>query len=145
MTELIHNDTIDTLLERRSIRKFKDEELGDDIIATLETVAQRAPSSQFLNDWSAIRITDPAIKKQLAHIGRQPYITQAPLLYVFVLDEHRNAAIARSRGIETGDDTFTLNSSTATRRPRTMPYWRCTPWKPPLTPSDWDAWCSVPF
>lgn len=39
MTELIHNDTIDTLLERRSIRKFKDEELGDDVIATLETVA----------------------------------------------------------------------------------------------------------
>lgn len=111
MTELIHNDTIDTLLKRRSIRKFKDEELGDDVIATLETVAQHAPSSQFLNDWSAIRVTDPAIKEQLAHIGRQPYIAQAPLLYVFVLDEHRNAAIARSKGIETDDDTFTLNSS----------------------------------
>ena len=77
----------------------------------METVAQHAPSSQFLNDWSAIRVTDPDIKNQLAHIGGQPYIAQAPLLYVFVLDEHRNAAIARSKGVETGDDAFTLTSS----------------------------------
>ncbi len=111
MTELIHNATIDTLLERRSIRKFKDEELSPEIVATLETVAQHAPSSQFLNDWSAIRITDPDIKSQLARIGGQPYIAEAPLLYVFVLDEHRNAAIAQAKGVETGDDAFTLTSS----------------------------------
>ena len=111
MTELIHNTTIDTLLERRSIRKFSNEALSSEVIATLETVAQHAPSSQFLNDWSAIRVTDPDIKNQLAHIGGQPYIAQAPLLYVFVLDEHRNAAIARSKGVETGDDAFTLTSS----------------------------------
>ena len=111
MTELIHNTTIDTLLERRSIRKFSNEALSSEVIATLETVAQHAPSSQFLNDWSAIRVTAPDIKNQLAHIGGQPYIAQAPLLYVFVLDEHRNAAIARSKGVETGDDAFTLTSS----------------------------------
>lgn len=111
MTELIHNATIDTLLERRSIRKFKDEELSPEIVATLETVAQHAPSSQFLNDWSAIRITDPDVKSQLARIGGQPYIAEAPLLYVFVLDEHRNAAIAQAKGVETGDDAFTLTSS----------------------------------
>ena len=111
MTELIHNTTIDTLLERRSIRKFSNEALSSEVIATLETVAQHAPSSQLLNDWSAIRVTDPDIKNHLAHIGGQPYIAQAPLLYVFVLDEHRNAAIARSKGVETGDDAFTLTSS----------------------------------
>ena len=73
--------------------------LSDDIVETLETVAQHAASSQFLNDWSAIRITDPAAKKRLAEIGGQPYIATAPLLYVFVLDEHRNAAIAASKGV----------------------------------------------
>ena len=62
MTELIHNTTIDTLLERRSICKFSNEALSSEVIATLETVAQHAPSSQFLNDWSAIRVTDPDIK-----------------------------------------------------------------------------------
>ena len=111
MSNLLHNATVDTLLERRSIRKFKPKPLSDDIVETLETVAQHAASSQFLNDWSAIRITDPAAKKRLAEIGGQPYIATAPLLYVFVLDEHRNAAIAASKGVETASDEFTLNGS----------------------------------
>ena len=74
-------------------------------------MAQHAASSQFLNDWSAIRITDPAAKKRLAEIGGQPYIATAPLLYVFVLDEHRNAAIAARKGVEVASDAFTLNGS----------------------------------
>lgn len=92
MSNILHNATVDTLLERRSIRKFKPKPLPDDVVETLETVAQHAASSQFLNDWSAIRVTEPATKKRLAEIGGQPYIATAPLLYVFVLDEHRNQA-----------------------------------------------------
>lgn len=65
MSNLLHNATVDTLLERRSIRKFKSKPLGDDVIETLETVAQHAASSQFLNDWSAIRVTDPALKPRM--------------------------------------------------------------------------------
>ncbi|NEG72300.1 NADPH-dependent oxidoreductase [Bifidobacterium ramosum] len=111
MSTLIHNATIDTLLNRRSIRKFKPDPIDDDTVATLETVAQHAASSQFLNDWSAIRITDPAVKQKMAEFGHQPYIATAPLLYVFVLDEHRNAAVAASKGVDTDSDTFTLNAS----------------------------------
>lgn len=81
---MVTNATIEALLGRRSIRKFKDEAIDDDTRATLETVAQHAASSQFLNDWSAIRIIDPAIKAKLAEFGHQPYIATAPLLYVFV-------------------------------------------------------------
>ena len=109
--DLIHNDTVDTLLNRRSIRAFKLEAIDDNTIATLETVAQHAASSQFLNDWSAIRITDDNLKQKLAEIGHQQYIATAPLLYVFILDEHRNAAIARSKGVDTTSDEFTLNGS----------------------------------
>lgn len=107
MSNILHNATVDTLLERRSIRKFKPKP----VVETLETVAQHAASSQFLNDWSAIRVTEPAAKKRLAEIGGQPYIATAPLLYVFVLDEHRNAAIAARKGVEVASDAFTLNGS----------------------------------
>lgn len=62
MSNILHNATVDTLLERRSIRKFKPKPLPDDVVETLETVAQHAASSQFLNDWSAIRVTEPAAK-----------------------------------------------------------------------------------
>lgn len=105
------NATIETLLNRRSIRKFKDEPIDDDTTATLETVAQHAASSQFLNDWSAIRVSDPAIKARLAEIGNQPYIATAPLLYVFVINEHRNARIAQRKGIDPASDEFHLKYS----------------------------------
>lgn len=129
------NATIETLLNRRSIRKFKDEPIDDDATATLETVAQHAASSQFLNDWSAIRVSDPAIKARLAEIGNQPYIATAPLLYVFVIDEHRNARIAQRKGIDPTSDEFHLNTAIASLRPRTTPFWLCTPWRP--RPTRW--------
>lgn len=133
MSNILHNATVDTLLERRSIRKFKPKPLSDDIVETLETVAQHAASSQFLNDWSAIRITNLAAKKRLAEIGGQPYIATAPLLYVFVLDEHRNAAIAASKGVETASDEFTLNvAAIVTLRRRMTQFWRFMRWRRPL-------------
>lgn len=132
MSNILHNATVDTLLERRSIRKFKPKPLSDDIVETLETVAQHAASSQFLNDWSAIRITNLAAKKRLAEIGGQPYIATAPLLYVFVLDEHRNAAIAASKGVETASDEFTLMAAIVTLRRRMTQFWRFMRWRRPL-------------
>lgn len=107
----LHNSTITTLLERRSIRQWSDEPIPDDVVETLQSVAQHAPTSEFLNDWSAIRITDPAIAAQLAEIGNQPYIAQAPLLYVFVADEHRNMQIAQSHDAEFTEDTVSFTSS----------------------------------
>lgn len=83
---MVTNATIEALLGRRSIRKFKGEAIDDDIRATLETVAQHTASSQFLNDWSAIRITDPAIKAKLAEFGHQPYIATAPLLALHAME-----------------------------------------------------------
>ncbi|WP_300766205.1 nitroreductase family protein [uncultured Bifidobacterium sp.] len=104
------NPTIRTLLERRSIRNFTGEAIDDETRAVLEEVAQRAPSSQYLNDWSAIRVTDPGLREHLAHIGHQPYIAQAPLLYVFIADEHRNALIARTRRITSDDPDFSFDA-----------------------------------
>lgn len=108
--ELANNHTINTLLNRRSIRAFKDEPIDPQIVKTLESVAQRAACSQFLNDWSAIKITNPEIKQKLSEIGHQSYIATTPLLYVFVIDQHRNAVIARKNGIDVDGDDFTLKT-----------------------------------
>lgn len=107
---LRHNETIDTLLNRRSIRAFCNEAIDNDTVVTLEAVAQRAACSQFLNDWSAIKITDSSIKQKLSEIGNQTYIATAPLLYVFIIDQHRNAAIAHKNGVDTSSDEFMLKT-----------------------------------
>lgn len=56
MSNLLHNATVDTLLERRSIRKFKSKPLGDDVIETLEKPLhsmRRAASSSMTGPQSA--------------------------------------------------------------------------------------------
>ena len=133
---MVTNATIEALLGRRSIRKFKDEAIDDDTRATLETVAQHAASSQFLNDWSAIRITDPATKAKLAEFGHQPYIATAPLLYVFVIATHASPNARVSIPLPTNSI-----SSTAIASPklRTTQCWPCTPWRPPPIRWDWAA------
>lgn len=108
---LVQNSTIEALLTRRSIRAFQPDPIDDDVVETLETVAQHAASSQYLNDWSAIRIKDQALKDRMAAIGRQPYIATAPLLYLFVADEHRNALIADAKGVPTDPDAYGLAAS----------------------------------
>ena len=104
------NQTIQTLLNRRSIRAFKNNPISEDVVKTLEAAAQRAACSQFLNDWSAIKITSESLKQKLSQLGNQAYIATAPLLYVFVIDQHRNAAIARKNGIDADGDDFTLKT-----------------------------------
>lgn len=111
MAKIIHNDTVDVLLERVSIRAFKDEAIGLDVLNTIEQAAQNTASSQYLNDWSAIRIKDPAVKTEIARICNQDYIANAPVLYIFVLDQYRNSLIAQSEGVAADSDEFTLKNS----------------------------------
>ncbi len=61
--QIEENKTIQTLLNRRSIRAFKNEPISENIVKTLEAAAQRAACSQFLNDWSAIKITAKILNK----------------------------------------------------------------------------------
>ena len=139
MSNILHNATVDTLLERRSIRKFKPKPLPDDVVETLETVAQHAASSQFLNDWSAIRVTEPAARSVLPKSAGSRISRPAPLLYVFVLDEHRNAAIAARKGVEVATDAFTLNGSYRFTQAQTTRFWHFTRWGRARTPSAWVA------
>ncbi|WEV69498.1 nitroreductase family protein [Bifidobacterium sp. ESL0775] len=109
--DLRTNETIETLLNRRSIRKFKPDAIDERTVATLEIVAQHAASSQYLQDWSAVRVEDQELKSAIAAICNQIYVAEAPLLYLFIADEHRNAAIATRKGVKVHSTEFTLNAS----------------------------------
>lgn len=90
---MVTNATIEALLGRRSIRKFKDEAIDDDTRATLETVAQHAASSQFLNDWSAIRIAERK--------GIDPASDEFHLKYSYRFTQAQNDAVLALHAMET--------------------------------------------
>lgn len=56
---MLHNFTIDHQLNHRTIRKFKDQPLTEEQLTTLFEVARQTSSSEFLQQMTIIRVTDP--------------------------------------------------------------------------------------
>lgn len=67
---MIHNFTIDQQLDHRTIRKFKDQPLTEEQLTTLFEVARQTSSSEFLQQMTIIRVTDP--QKRAAIVQSAP-------------------------------------------------------------------------
>ena len=78
------------LMERRSVRIFKDQEIPDSIIEQLLDVATQAPSGGNIQPLSIILVRSLEGKKKLAELaGGQPWVRNAPLSMIFCLDFYR--------------------------------------------------------
>lgn len=88
------NKMLQKQLEHRTIREFKEDGLPAEIFNELMEVGRRTASSSGMQACSIIRVTDPAIKKEIAAVCRQDYVAKAPELLIFIADQHRNYKIA---------------------------------------------------
>lgn len=89
------NETIKNQLDHRTIREFKNEKIDDSIIESLLDVANMSPSSNGMQLFSIIKITDQNLKEELAKNGLQEYMARAPYLWIFIVDLFRNYNIAK--------------------------------------------------
>lgn len=95
------NETIDQLLDHRSVRAFTDQPLPDGTIETLVAAAQSASTSSNLQVWSVVAVQDSDRKARLSALaGNQAYIRQAPLFFVWLADLSRVTRVAELQGIE---------------------------------------------
>ena len=93
------NPTIDILMAHKSIRKFTDEPLGNDVLRTIVTAGQAAASSSFLQGVTIIRVTDTVKRKQLAAVaGNQAQVISAPEFLVFCADLSRPIKCCEAHG-----------------------------------------------
>lgn len=92
-----NNDMIRSQLEHRTIREFKDEQVQEEIVEQLIRVAARTATSNGMQSCSIIRVTDPAIKKELSVICNQEYVARMPELWIFIVDQYRNGQIAMEK------------------------------------------------
>lgn len=84
------NEVIKTMLNHRSIRKFKNSPLTEAQIQTIVKAAQMAPSAFHSQPFTIIGVTDPQLKKQLSiHAENDEAYTQCGYLFIFCLDLHR--------------------------------------------------------
>lgn len=74
------------ITERRSIRRFKPDEVPDEMIRELLKAARLAPSGENCQPWRFVVIKGQACKDQLAEAVAQPFVIRAPLIIVACVD-----------------------------------------------------------
>ena len=73
---------------RRSMRKFTDEELTQDQVVALMKAALMSPSSKRSNSWKFVVVDDKEVLKELSHCKEQAssFIADAALAIVVMAD-----------------------------------------------------------
>ncbi|MHA1298675.1 MAG: nitroreductase family protein [Candidatus Helarchaeota archaeon] len=85
--------------ERRSIRKFTDEDVPEEMIQKFLIAAKWAPSAGDVQAWEFIVIRDGKVKEQLYNVAlRQSPIIKAPVVIVVCANQNRSARTYRARG-----------------------------------------------
>ena len=106
---------MNTLKDRRSIRRYTDRPVEHELLTRLLTEAERTQTMGNLQLYSVVLTTDAAEKAQLApcHFN-QPMVTQAPAVLTFCADFHRVTRWCRERQADPGYDNFLsfLNAAT---------------------------------
>jgi nitroreductase len=88
------NSTIQTLLNHKTIRSYHTTPIKDDVFKTLLDVASRTATSSGMQQASIIHVKDQSKKEIIAQVCKQDYVAIAPILLIFVVDQHRNHHIA---------------------------------------------------
>lgn len=84
------NETIKVMKNHRSIRKYKNEMIPDEVINNLIDVAQHAPNSINGQQSTIIVIKDKETKKKISeYAGGQTWIEECPVFFVFVMDFYK--------------------------------------------------------
>jgi nitroreductase len=101
---IIMPDVFKILGSHRSIRKYKEEPIADDLLDKILTSARQAPTSANLQAYSIIVVKDKEKKKTLAHLcGDQPWVESCPVFLAICPDLHRLDKVCRKRDYQFND------------------------------------------
>ncbi|MBN2238576.1 MAG: nitroreductase family protein [Dehalococcoidales bacterium] len=119
-------DFMETVRKRRSVRKFKDRPVPDDVIDDILESARLAPSGGNGQGWLFGVITDKAEIRQLAKVaGNQEWIADAPLVIALCAEVSFNLQ-------ELPEDDFTLEVNRERFTPEFIDYLREYPDQRPV-------------
>jgi nitroreductase len=98
---------IDTLLQHRTIRKYKSDPIPDELMETILEAGTRASTTGNMQVYSVIVTRDESLRQKLApcHFN-QAMVTEAPVLLTFCADFNRFNKWCRLRGADPGYDNF---------------------------------------
>ena len=85
------NQVIDQIKSHRSIRKFRRDPINNEKLLAIIEAAGAAATSNFIQAYSVIRVTNMKNRKQIAELaGSQSWVETSPLFLVFCADLKRS-------------------------------------------------------
>lgn len=107
MDFLLSIDMIDIMKNRRTIRKYTEQDIPEELLNELLEVAARASNTGNMQLYSVVVTRDQSNKEKLApaHFN-QPMITTAPVVLTFCADANRFVKWAEQRKAEAGFDNL---------------------------------------
>lgn len=85
------NETIALLKSHRSIRKFTDRPVSQELVNELVRAGQCAATSSFIQACTVIQVSDRTVREKLCEAAaRQPYVLDSPVFLVFCADMQRH-------------------------------------------------------
>jgi nitroreductase len=101
-----NSETLHLLQNHASVRKYKDTEIPNETLSNLIHAAQHASSSNFVQAYSVIRITDEEKLEAIAHLsGNETQIKTAPVVLLFCADLKRVEHACQRLGVNISNDT----------------------------------------
>jgi len=92
-------DVIEAIKKRRSIRKFKEMPVPDEILKEILECARLAPSAGNRQPWVFVVVRDQTLKEKLVQAaGNQVFLAQAPVVIVVCGDAEVSGARYEDRG-----------------------------------------------
>lgn len=101
--------TKETLLQRRSIRRYEREKLSDEQIEFIHEAIRNTPTSYNGQQFSVIDISDQAIKEQLYELTSQKQIKTCARFMLFCADFHKITLGAKEKGVDMPEFTHTAD------------------------------------
>ena len=103
-------EAITPFIAHRSVRRYTDDPIPEDVLSGLIAAAQSAATSSNLQSWSVVSIDDPKRRQAISEAcENQKQVLTAPVFLVFLADLNRIGEFARSKGVDPdGLDTIEM-------------------------------------
>ena len=99
----------ETLLQRRSIRRYEREPITDQQLNLIYEAIRNTPTSYNGQQFSVIDVSDQALKEEIYALTNQKQVKTCNRFLLFCADFHKIRLIAEAKGIEMPDFQHTLD------------------------------------
>jgi nitroreductase len=98
------NEILKTMASHRSIRKYTNQPIADDLLNEILTTSRQASTSSNLQAYAIIVVKDQTKKEKLAELCiNQPWIAKCPVYLVICPDLYRLEKVAARQGYQSND------------------------------------------